>query len=353
MSTGLEVRKRQAVHRLCAREAERRRLPVRAGTQVRDAFFAVTYPEVDRLAAKQAIAAALWRHVQGLSTAWRSKEHGDAFNNGRSDEVVETLAVIAALDDEPVASADATRDRDRALLEIQRCVGEQLAETVRQECEQLGHLLDDKLPWSKRPKVKKLWSGPSRLLRFLRRLPQQPEERVLDPDPWWLPGLSMADPPAPPWPEGLSADAKVALLASLLTAYTTQFGQYTTLLWQVPALSLTAQSFLLTLALTHGNGNIAKWVASPLSILIALASWRLMHDQRGHAMNHGELASRVSKELGLAQRFGTIDVDDAKPNGTDAETVWVGWDHGIYGAWQWATLSFLVADGVVLLSIFI
>jgi hypothetical protein len=176
---------------------------------------------------------------------------------------------------------------------------------------------------------------------------------VLDPDPWWVPGLSMADPPAPPWPEKLSPDAKVALLTSLLTAYTTQFGQYTTLLWQVPALSLTAQSFLLTLALTHGNGNIAKWVASPLSILIALASWRLMHDQRGHAMNHGEFASRVSKELGLARRFGTIDVDDAEPNGTDAETVWVGWDHGIYGAWQLATLSFLVADVVVLLSIFI
>jgi len=51
-------------------------------------------------------------------------------------------------------------------------------------------------------------------------------------------------------------------------------------------------------------------------------------------MNHGELASRVSNELGLARWSGTLDIADAEPNWTDAETVWVGWDHGIYGLWQ-------------------
>ena len=37
--------------------------------------------------------------------------------------------------------------------------------------------------------------------------------------------------------------------AALLAVYAGQFGSYTTLLWQVPALSLTAQAFLFTIAL--------------------------------------------------------------------------------------------------------
>lgn len=133
MSTELEVRETEAVDQLCATEAERRGLPERAGTRVRDAFLLVTYPDVDRRAAKQAIAGALWRHAQGSSKAWRSEEHGGAVSNDRIAESARALAVIAALGDErilPVGSAHATRDKNRALLKIKRCVGEQEANSA-------------------------------------------------------------------------------------------------------------------------------------------------------------------------------------------------------------------------------
>jgi hypothetical protein len=76
-------------------------------------------------------------------------------------------------------------------------------------------------------------------------------------------------------------------LLSLLGVYATQYASYTTLLWQVPALSLTAQAFLLTLALGHGNGTSAKIIGAALSAATSGASYALMHDQRGHANYFG------------------------------------------------------------------
>jgi hypothetical protein len=99
--------------------------------------------------------------------------------------------------------------------------------------------------------------------------------------------------------------SKVNDPVSLLTLYASQFGSYTTLLWQVPALSLTAQLFLMTIALGSGS-KAARLITSALSMIIAWASTRLMHDQRGHAINHGELARRISKQLHLARHLGEL-----------------------------------------------
>ena len=45
-------------------------------------------------------------------------------------------------------------------------------------------------------------------------------------------------------------------LTSLLGVYASRYASYTTLLWQVPALSLTAQAFLLTIALSRGRSEV-------------------------------------------------------------------------------------------------
>jgi hypothetical protein len=141
-------------------------------------------------------------------------------------------------------------------------------------------------------------------------------------------------------------------LISLLGVYATQFGSYTTLVWQVPALSLTAQSFLLTIALGSDSTKYARLIASGLSVVISWASYALLHDQRGHAINHGELAKRISEKLDLKQiTDGDFTVDDAKPVTTNAEIVWTAVDHLIYGAWRFAIALFFVADLIIIISV--
>lgn len=144
-------------------------------------------------------------------------------------------------------------------------------------------------------------------------------------------------------------------LISLLSVHASQFGSYTTLLWQVPALSLTAQSFLLTIALTNGNGKAAKLSAAVLSAIIAGASYALMHDQRGHAINHGELVRRLSEKLFLKEFLGgNFTVDDGVPGETNAEDVWTWYKQGqkkitlraglMYAVWKGCILIFLLVD---------
>lgn len=176
-------------------------------------------------------------------------------------------------------------------------------------------------------------------------------EVAIDSGPPWLLGNDRPEiVPETPEPD---IDADASALTELLGVYATQFGSYTTLLWQVPALSLTAQSFLMTIALGD-NSNVARLIASVLSIMIAGTSISLMHNQRGHAINHGELALRVSRRLGLARRLGRLAIDDAKPEFADAETVWVGWDRHIYHVWKVCLGLFIAADvGVIIMTIVI
>lgn len=147
-------------------------------------------------------------------------------------------------------------------------------------------------------------------------------------------------------------------LISLLEVYGAQYASYTTLLWQVPALSLTAQAFLLTLALSHGNGISAKVTAAALSAVISAASYALMHDQRGHANYYGELARRVSGGLDLGRYLGgALTIDRPNVDQTDAEAVWTwrGRSEAIapragrmFTVWKGCMLIFLFVDiGIV------
>jgi hypothetical protein len=149
---------------------------------------------------------------------------------------------------------------------------------------------------------------------------------------------------------------------NLLTIFAGQFDSYATMVWQVPALSLTAQSFLLTIALTHGNSPGAKYISAGLSIGIAFASVQLMHGQRAHQICHGELASRLAHQLQLARHMGGPITDSdsgperlptwiarSQPRG-DAVSVWKAVDHWIYHTWNSLMVLFAVADGVIIVN---
>jgi hypothetical protein len=152
-------------------------------------------------------------------------------------------------------------------------------------------------------------------------------------------------------------------VVALLGIYAGQISSYTTLLWQVPALSLTAQSFLLTIALSSGNGTAARITAAALSVVISGASYALMHDQRGHAINHGELAMRLSAKLELSRLITTgLQVEDGVPKVTDADTVWT-WHHEqagrpvslraglMYAVWKGCMFLFLLVDVGIIFSV--
>ena len=68
-------------------------------------------------------------------------------------------------------------------------------------------------------------------------------------------------------------------LISLAGVYAARYASDKTLLWQLPALSLTAQAFLLTIALSHSNGVSARVTAAALSAVTSAASYALMENQ--------------------------------------------------------------------------
>jgi hypothetical protein len=178
-----------------------------------------------------------------------------------------------------------------------------------------------------------------RLKQSLARLKGFAESVALDDAAAWLGG------------DGLKPGDMVALL----NVYTGQYASYTTLLWQVPALALTAQAFLMTIVLGGGSppvGHAARYTASGLSIVVALASILLMHYQRARAINHAELAKRLSYRLWLTNLVGgSFCIDDAVPReSTDTQNVWAV-NHVIYHIWAVCMGLFLAADVMVILAL--
>jgi hypothetical protein len=163
-------------------------------------------------------------------------------------------------------------------------------------------------------------------------------------------GFAQADPPP------VKDELKAGDMVALLNVYTTQFGSFTTLLWQVPALGLTAQAFLMTIVLGAASSSIgdgARYAAAGLSIIIALAAMDLMHDQRARAINHAELAKRISYRLSLTNKVlgESFGLDDAVPKqDTDAQNVWTT-NHVIYAGWQICMALFAIVDVLVIISI--
>jgi hypothetical protein len=77
-----------------------------------------------------------------------------------------------------------------------------------------------------------------------------------------------------------------------------------------------------------------------------------MHDQRARAINHAELAKRLSYRLCLTNLVGSsFCLDDAVPaEGTDTQNVWAV-NRVIYAAWAWCMFFFLAADVLVIYAL--
>jgi hypothetical protein len=75
--------------------------------------------------------------------------------------------------------------------------------------------------------------------------------------------------------------------------------QYDTLMWQAPALALTAQAFLLLVALYSTTSVAGRLIASVLSVAITVVSLQLLEKHRYHELLDSQLLERLEKELGV------------------------------------------------------
>jgi disulfide bond formation protein DsbB len=82
------------------------------------------------------------------------------------------------------------------------------------------------------------------------------------------------------------------------------------MMWQVPALSLTAQAFLLTIAYGHDSRWVARVVAACVGVATAIAGIQLLLRHRYHE----ELNSHWLEQLAEAKRWPTFHV----PNRAEA-----------------------------------
>ena len=121
------------------------------------------------------------------------------------------------------------------------------------------------------------------------------------------------------------------------------------LLWQTPALGLTAQAFLFSIALSGGNTQAARLIASALALLVSFLSIQLMAKHRYIAAVRAELLVRVEKDQAITATIGVSPHDELPALGA-AVNRHAGWFVGLMSAlvWMYGLAVFGVAAGAVM-----
>jgi hypothetical protein len=117
-----------------------------------------------------------------------------------------------------------------------------------------------------------------------------------------------------------------------------------TAIWQAPVLALTAQAFLLTIALGGSESRAARVVASVLALLTALTSLYMMERKRRDIDLIEAGINLITKQLHDRQLAFTMEqrakrVSEGIPN-------LLPWSAP--GVWRWALLIFAAADIAIL-----
>lgn len=73
-----------------------------------------------------------------------------------------------------------------------------------------------------------------------------------------------------------------------------------TMMWQVPALAIAAQAFLLTIALQPGDSAASQALPAVLGTILAVLSAQLMTKHRHLEVSDSRLAEQIERQLGFA-----------------------------------------------------
>lgn len=99
-----------------------------------------------------------------------------------------------------------------------------------------------------------------------------------------------------------SKEFNPSLLGSIYQALSERRIAYDTLMWQVPALGLSGQAFLFTIALGPGSSKVARLASAFLAFILAIISMQLMSKHRYHE----ELNSRLLEQFEIQYHLNEI-----------------------------------------------
>ena len=120
------------------------------------------------------------------------------------------------------------------------------------------------------------------------------------------------------------------------------------MMWQTPALSLTAQAFLLTVGLQAGTAAAGRMLAGILGLGVALASMQLLAKHRLHEVLLSLWLSdfeRTTQLPNLNERDERHRFDDADdPTRLGAIGTWLARDRSSYEWWLWTLGAFGAVD---------
>jgi hypothetical protein len=125
------------------------------------------------------------------------------------------------------------------------------------------------------------------------------------------------------------------------------------MMWQTPALSLTAQAFLLTVGLQAGTAPAGRMLAGALGLGVALASMQLLAKHRLHEVLlsfwlsnfEGRTQLPALNDRGDRHRFDSPE-DPARLGRVGA---WLARDRSSYKWWLWTLAAFGAVDVLVIL----
>ena len=75
---------------------------------------------------------------------------------------------------------------------------------------------------------------------------------------------------------------------------------YDSMMWQTPALGLTAQAFLLTLALEATSRSLVRFIAASLSFVLSFITMQLMAKHRSFEVIDSKMLARFENKLGIS-----------------------------------------------------
>lgn len=142
-------------------------------------------------------------------------------------------------------------------------------------------------------------------------------------------------------------DARNEALLSAYAVVTARRTAFDSMMWQVPTLAMTAQAFLLNVALGSGSARTSRVIAAVLGMALSAMSMQLMAKHRFLEVLDSQLSEKFERKLNIAGATG------ASPHARIATRAGSAYDDlpwwirlSSYRLWLSGLLLFAVADGV-------